>query len=111
MKTADRKAAVAAYKERKATPGIFAVRCLATGDVWIGESRNIDSQQNGIWFALRQGSHMNRELQAAWRTHGPEAFVFEQLERLEPEDVTYVLRSQLRERATFWLNKAGARKL
>ncbi len=30
----DRKAAVTAYKERKVTPGIYAVRCTPTNQAW-----------------------------------------------------------------------------
>jgi hypothetical protein len=112
MKSADRKAAVAAYKERTATPGIFAVRCAPTGEVWIGESPTIDTHENRLWFTLRQNAHMNRELQAAWAEHGADAFTFEQLERLEPEDTAYVLRAQLKERAAAWLAQIdGARRL
>lgn len=32
----DRKAAIAAYKERKVIGGVYAVRCAATGEVWVG---------------------------------------------------------------------------
>lgn len=112
MKGAERKAAVAAYKERKATPGIFAVYCDPTGAVWIGESPNLDTHENRLWFTLRQNAHMNRELQAAWAAHSPDAFRFEVLERLEPEAVAYVLRAQLKERSTAWLAQTeGARRI
>jgi len=112
MKGAERKAAIAAYKERTSTPGIFAVRCAATGEVWIGESPNIDTHENRLWFTLRQNAHMNRELQAAWTAHGPDAFAFEQLERLEAEDVAYVLRALLKERGAAWLAQIqGAKRV
>ena len=52
----NRKDPINAYKERKPKAGIFAVRCAPTGDVWIGESRNLDAQQNSVWFTLRNGS-------------------------------------------------------
>jgi hypothetical protein len=32
----DRKAAVAAYKERKSACGIYALRCGPSGEVWVG---------------------------------------------------------------------------
>ena len=38
MKTEDRKAAVAAYKERKLKAGIFAIRFPAIGEVWVGQA-------------------------------------------------------------------------
>ena len=69
--TEDRKAAIAAYKERKVIGGVYAVRCTATGEVWVGQWPNLATIQNRIWFTLRQGSHPNPDLQtilaAEWR--------------------------------------------
>mgnify|MGYP000893572258 CR=1 FL=1 len=111
MKGQERKAAVAAYKERVATPGIFAVRCAPMGGAWIGQSRNIDAQKTGLWFALNAGSYPNREIQAAWKAHGEAAFSFEPLERLEPESVAYVLTARLKERLTHWRATLNAARL
>jgi len=36
MDRSERKAAVSAYKERKAVAGVYAVQCAATGGQWIG---------------------------------------------------------------------------
>ncbi|WP_414471320.1 GIY-YIG nuclease family protein [Microvirga sp. M2] len=102
MDTIDRKAAIAAYKERKTPAGIFAVRCSATGQVWVGRSRHLDTQQNGLWFTLRLGSGMNRSLQAAWNACGEAAFTFEELERLPEETLAYVLQATLKERLVHW---------
>jgi hypothetical protein len=108
MKTIDRKAAVAAYKERKTPAGIFAIRCLSTGQVWVGQSQHLDTQQNGIWFTLKHGSSTNRELQAAWNKFGEAAFTFEALERLPDETLSYVRQSILKERLLAWRNSLNA---
>jgi len=42
MKREQRKAAVAAYRERKAKAGIYAVVCHATGQRWIGRAADLD---------------------------------------------------------------------
>ena len=43
MKPQERKAAIAAWKERKPAPaGIFSLTCTADGQIWIGESRNLE---------------------------------------------------------------------
>ena len=55
----DRKAAVAAYKERKAIPGIYAVRCAATGQAWVGQTPDLTTVRNRIWFSLRQDCSRN----------------------------------------------------
>ena len=97
------------YKEKSATPGIFAVRCLTTDERWIGPSRNLEAQQNGIWFQLRMGNHRVKAMQAAWNTHGEENLVYEIVEAFEDEDLTpYLLQSMLKERLAYWREKFGA---
>lgn len=102
MTSSNRKALIAAYKERPTIAGVFAVICNATGQAWVGQSRHIDTHQNGMWFALRQGSSPHRTLQAAWTTHGPDAFRFEILDRL-PETYSDLRRKdELTKRAALW---------
>ncbi len=60
MKTIDRKAAIAAYKERKPAVGIYLIRCRASGQCWIGASPTLETIQNRHWFTLRQGSFPTR---------------------------------------------------
>ena len=108
--TARRKDLVREYKERKTRPGIFAVRCSATGQCWIGASRNLDTQKNGIWFQLRSGSHINKALQAAWNKEGEGAFSFDELETIE-DDNAQLIDLLLKERAAHWREKLGAEKL
>ena len=102
MKSEDKKAAIAAYKERKTVAGIYAVRCGISGQVWVGQTPNLDTIQNRIWFALRQGSHSNRDLQQAWATHGSDSLAFEPIERLKDEELDYVRAALLKERAAHW---------
>jgi hypothetical protein len=85
MDKQSRREAVREYKERKVAIGVFAVRCAPTGQAWVGTSKDLDQQQNRIWFGLKTGGHPNRELQAAWRAHGEAAFAFEPLEVLDTE--------------------------
>jgi hypothetical protein len=106
--TSARKAAIAAYKERKSVAGIFAIRCTATAEVWIGQTPDLEKIQNRIWFTLRQGGHPCRSLQAAWTAHGPDSFTFEACERLEEEEVPYVRDALLKERALHWRTELGA---
>jgi hypothetical protein len=108
MKTEDRKAAIAAYKKRKNAAGIYAVRCAASSQTWVGQTPNLDSIQNRIWFSLRMGSHSNRDLQSAWSAHGGDNFAFEPLEQLEDEELAYVRDALLKERATHWRSTLNA---
>ena len=103
MKPIDRKAAIAAYKDKTTRAGVFAVRCAVDGRTWVMESRHVETQQNSLWFALRQGAYPgNPALQRAWTAHGEAAFSFEVLECL-PEDTSALLqRSELRAMASRW---------
>ena len=103
-----RKAAIAAYKERKSVAGIFAIRCKATSEVWVGQTPDLEKIQNRIRFTLRQGSHPCRSLQAAWTAHGPDSFAFEGCERLDEEEVPYIRDALLKERALHWRKQLGA---
>ncbi len=80
-----KKEAIARFKERKPAMGVYAIRCVATGAVWLDSSRNLAAARNRAWFALRLGGHRNRSLQTAWTDYGEEAFVFEIVATL-PED-------------------------
>jgi len=104
----ERKAAVAAYKERKTKPGIFAVTCNATGERWIGSAPDLSTIQNRLWFTLRQNGHRRGGLQAAWNAHGPEAFSLEAIETLDEETLAYVRDRVLAERQAHWCTLHGA---
>jgi hypothetical protein len=111
MDRQDRKAAIAAYKERKPAWGVYAVICTATGEAWVGRSRHLDTQKNGLWFALKQGGSPFASLQAAWRLHGESEFRFEELERLR-EDFSELGRlDEIKRRQTLWLARLHASAL
>jgi hypothetical protein len=102
MKGAERKAAIAAYKEQKVVAGIYAVRCIPTGEIWLGSAPNLGTIQNRIWFALRQSASANRALQAAWNESGADAFSFEVVERLDEETSPCFQAAALKDRLQHW---------
>lgn len=103
-----RKAAIAAYKDRKPAYGVFAVICTATGQAWVGQSRHVDTQQNGLWFALKHGSSPYRALQAAWTLHGADEFRFEELERLRDDYPAVGRTDELKRRQALWTERLQA---
>jgi hypothetical protein len=106
--TIDKRAAKAAYRERKSVAGIYAVRCEATGQVWVGHTPTLDTVQNRIWFMLRQKGHPDATLQRAWNERNGAGFAFEELERVKEDDLSYTGDSALKERAATWRAKLGA---
>lgn len=112
MDNASRRQLVRAYKERKVLAGIYAVRCAASGETWVGQSPNLEQQQNRIWFGLRQGGHPNRALQAAWAAHADGAFSFEVLETIDDADLSpYSRANLLKDRDAFWRERLKAEKI
>ena len=98
MKGEARKAAIAAYKERKVVGGIYLVRCEASGEMWVGQWPDIETIQTRLWFTLRHGTNPKKEMLEAWRRHGEARFSFEILEKLEEETSSYIRASSLRDR-------------
>jgi len=105
-----RKEITRSFRERVPQQGIFAVRCAADSRVWVSASHHLDTQQNGLWFQLRQGGLPNAELQAEWKTHGEAAFAFELLEEVTDEN-PLLIASLLKEREEHWRAKLGAKKV
>ena len=97
MDNQSRRALVRDYKERKAVAGVYAVRCVPSGEFWTAGSRNVDAQQNSLWFGLRNGGHINRAMQGAWAVHD---------EALTPQGVL----DRLKIRQQHWLVELGAKK-
>src|SRR2546430_16612026 len=108
MKHEQRKAAVAAYRERKTAAGIYAVVCLGSGQRWVGRAADLDSIQNRLWFTLRHGNCPHPTLQAAWTVHGAETFAMEIIERLDEETLSYVRDRVLKDRLAHWCSAFGA---
>lgn len=98
-----------AYAERRRLQGVYAVRCAVTGEIWVASSRNLDTQQNQVWFMLRSGGHPNKAAQAAWNAHGAESFAFEIVEEVSDEDLTPMgLADRLKARVRAWRDDLGA---
>jgi hypothetical protein len=63
--------------------GVYAIRCVVTGEQYVGCSRKIEKRWEVHQKGLRLGAHPNRSLQEARTTHGEAAFVFEVLRRVK----------------------------
>src|SRR5258706_14870197 len=110
--TTSRNAAIQAFKQRKTPRGIFAVRCRATGSVWVDSATDLDAAENRTWFFLRNGdAQIDKSIVVEFNTHGREAFTYEALEKLEEDITPLAIRDLLRERKLKWLERLGARKL
>ena len=111
MTSEDRKATIAAYRERAVEAGIYALRCTASGECWVGRAPDLTTIENRLRFTLRMGSNPHRALQAAWRAHGGERFAFEVLERFDDEALGLGRDRILKNRHAHWCATLGARSI
>jgi hypothetical protein len=111
MKTSNRKAVIAAYKERKRRPGVFAVHCAARHEIWVGSAADLATIQNRIWFGLKHGGNGNAALKAAWAAHGEAGLRFEILEEIDAEDDPHLAGKQLLRLAKHWRETLMAQPL
>ncbi|MDF2233098.1 GIY-YIG nuclease family protein [Albimonas sp. CAU 1670] len=110
MKTSDRKAAMAAWKESKRRPGVWLVRCEATGEAWVGAGRDLVAARNRFDFSMRQGSPLHPDMKSALAAHGGQAFTFEEVESLEKiEEIA--LPRELKDRRAAAAERLGARAI
>jgi hypothetical protein len=112
MNRNEKKAAAAAWKERKAPAGVYALRCTASGECWVGRASDLEAIEKRLRFSVRMASTPHRALLAAARTHGGAAFAFERLELFEDEEAGPELRDALlKKRVEFWRQELGAQAL
>ena len=91
MQTDRRKELRDAYKSRRPDMGVVEPRCTATGQHFLGITRDAAKELNSLWAKLNGGGHPNRPLQQLWSEHGENGFDFRVADTLEyenPEDVS-----------------------
>ena len=110
--TQSRKDAIRAYKERKAARGIIAIRCRATGTVWVDSAMDLEMSEKRTFTLLRNGdAQANKVAVAEFREHGQETYTYEVLEKLDDDVLEMSVRDLLRERKKHWLSQLNARPL
>lgn len=103
----DKKEAKLNYKSTTRPMGVFQIRNTVNGKVLVGSNLNLDGRRNRFEFERRDGSFANnREIKLDWDQFGPDAFVFEIIEQLKPnDDPQYDYRFDLAELEKKWLEK------
>ena len=95
------------FSDRPPQNGVFALKNSITGEVWIGVSRNLDTQVNGLRVRLKSNQHASKDVQASWNAHGEDAFIYEIVERF-PETDPHVIELKRTERAAHWREQFNA---
>jgi hypothetical protein len=82
----DKKELKRQYKQTLPPMGIYKIENLVNGRMLVGSSRNLRGKENSWMFQLRQGFHMNRELQRDYKQYGEDKFAFSVVDRLDPKE-------------------------
>jgi hypothetical protein len=106
-----RKESIRKFKEQKSLLGAYAVRCTATGQVWVGVTRNLDATKNRCWFSLRTELHPDKPLQEEWNLQGEPAFQYEILDALDEDVHPLEVDGLLKEMKLDWTARLGAQPL
>lgn len=102
----DKKAAKLEYKASRRPMGVYLIRNLVNGKVFVGSTMNLDAVFNSIRFKLYAGAHPSKSLEADWKEYGTGKFEFEVLEEIFPrEDANYDYAADLETLEDLWLEK------
>jgi hypothetical protein len=97
------------YKQTIQPMGVYQIKNLVNGKIFIDTSKNLHGQLNSDRFQLKAGSHMNRALQNDFTQLGEDKFVFEVMDYLEPKnDPEYDYTQDLKVLLDMWLEKIQA---
>lgn len=66
--------------------GVFQIRNIDNGKVFIGSSLDLNAAWNSQKFQLNAGLHSNPGLQKDWKTFGNDCFVYEILDEIKSID-------------------------
>ncbi len=102
----DKKELKKQYKQALRPMGIFQIKNLVNGKVFIGRSKNLNGKLNSIKFQLEMGSYIDKILQEDFNKFGDSKFLFEILDILEPKpDQEYDYTDDLKTLEEMWLEK------
>jgi hypothetical protein len=102
----NKKEATQEYKRTIQPMGIYQIKNLTNGKIYIDSSKNLNGSKNSTKFQLNLGTHPNHILQDEYKQFGENQFVFEILDQLKPkDDLTYDYSEDLETLLKMWLEK------
>jgi group I intron endonuclease len=82
----DKKELIKQYKQTVQPMGIYQVKNIKNGRVFIGSAKDLRGRINSNRFQLKTGAHFNKELQNDFNETSEENFSFEILDYLKPNE-------------------------
>jgi group I intron endonuclease len=102
----NRKELINEYKQTIQPMGIYQIRNMINGKIFLGSSNDLKGIINRNKFQLKNGLHMNKEMQRDFIAVGEENFSFDILDHLKPrEDMKGDYAEELQMLEEMWLEK------
>ena len=102
----NRKELIKNYKQTARPMGVYQIKNLKNGKLFIGSAQDLRGIINSNQFQLKNNSHYNKELQKDFNETGEGNFTFEVLDTLKPkEDLKYDYTEDLKILEKMWLEK------
>ncbi|MEI7811607.1 MAG: GIY-YIG nuclease family protein [Ignavibacteria bacterium] len=106
-----RKEIIKKYKQTVTPMGVYQVKNLIDGTIYLGSSLNLDAIKNRHFMEFRLFGHSVKELQKAYSEFGEKCISFEILDRLEPkEDPAYDYKADISTLEDLWFEKLSDQK-
>ena len=86
MNREHKKQLIQEYLNRRPEMGVISLRCLSTGESFLGISKDFKADLNSYRAKLQGGNHPNKRLQELWNLHGAADFEFYMLQELDYDD-------------------------
>jgi hypothetical protein len=100
------------YKNRKPEMGVISLRCLATGEAFLGISKDTRADLNSLRCKLSTSWHPNKRLQELWNQYGESGFELSVVQVLKYEDPGADHTEELEEmRDKYLVTDSGARRI
>jgi len=78
-------------RKAKVKAGVYEIKNLKDGGVYIGASMNIGRRWGTHKYQLRRNKHYNKSLQDAWNRYGEKSFEFSVVEEIENKEPPFCL--------------------
>jgi group I intron endonuclease len=69
--------------------GIYKIENLVNGNIYIGQTSNLERRKRDHWRNLKKCSRANKYLQNSWNKYGEDSFVFKIVLFCEKSELTY----------------------
>lgn len=100
------------WENRHPEMGVIMIKCTATGDEFMGISKDTRADFNSNRFKLQTDNHPNKNLQQLWEQYGNSDFEFSTIKILEYKDLEDDHTSKLEAMLVECLKKIqGARRI